>query len=217
MRLSLLISILAAMSCSSFAGPTNVVESCPMSVKVEARPNSKGFACRASITITNNHDFPVWFVMASYANDLLPYDGRLISSEWPKNIFEAMAFDEGRGRVVIVTYYGTNDFNAILLPAGGQMVYDGFMFSSGSEPPRFVDVWEVKRLLVNGKTPVQDWMPFSLESSKDAYISDRVYSGRQTSLNFIHDSTPGAKPYPSEKVEYVKAEALRKYVVPLPE
>jgi len=139
MRSSLLIFIAIATLCSAAAGVTNVVTTCPMSVKVESRPNSKGFCCRTSITITNSHDFPVWYVMSWAANDLLPYDGRLNSSEWPTNKFEAMAHDEGHGRVIIVTFYGTNDFNAILLPPRGQFYSMDSIFFSGREPPRFID------------------------------------------------------------------------------
>jgi hypothetical protein len=207
------------MACSVAEGATNAVTTCPLSVKVQSRSVGKGFHCRASITITNTHDFPVWFVMAGAANNQLPYDGRLRNgSGWHTNdLFDAEAYDEGHGRVIIVSYYGTNAFMAILLPTRGQMRFDGFMFYSGTEPPRFVDFWEVKQLLVNGKTSLQDWMPFALDSSKDAHISGRIYSGQQVSLNFMHDNTAGAKPYPSEKVEYVKADVLEKYIVPLPE
>jgi hypothetical protein len=173
MRLSLLISLAIAIVGLTAAAATGLITTCPMSVKVESRSVGKGFHCRASVTITNSHDFPVWFVMAWAANELLPYDGTLGNgSGWRTNdLFEASAYDEGHGRVIIVSYYGTNDFKAILLPPRGQMRFEGFMFFSGREPPRFVDFWEVKRLLVNGKTSLQDWMPFSLESSKDTYIS----------------------------------------------
>jgi hypothetical protein len=67
----------------------------------------------------------------------------------------------------------------------------------------------VSRLLVNGKTPLEDWIPYDVKSSRETVIEDRLYSGEQTILTWRHENhTKDPKPYPKEPVSIVVADKI---------
>jgi hypothetical protein len=73
----------------------------------------------------------------------------------------------------------------------------------------------VHSLKVNNKTPLEEWFPFSVENAKSAEVLGRIYSEKQKNLDFLHDHTPNAKPYPAEKVTSIKADPIERFVIDL--
>jgi len=193
----------------STAGP-------PVQVRVKSRAEGKGYFCTVALALENRHDFPVWFVFADAGNQLLRYDGKFSADDrYGKVPFEASEYNEGKGSAIFVNCFGDDGFLAVLLPAQGHFHFGGFSVEGGT-PLRFFDVWEVKSLKVNGKTPLQQWLPYPVSSSPSVGIAGGMYSGQQDNLKWLHERTPDAKPYPDEEVKTVIAEPIGRYVMPLP-
>ena len=213
----ILLAVLGTLMAVGTAAETPVaIDSSPIQVKVKGRTRGKNFVCDVDLAIENRHDFPVWFVFGYWGNELLPYDGDFSSKYEGERPFDAAEYDEGKGRIVIVSHNGKDLFKAIFLPSRAKLHWGDFVIEDHASL-RFLDVWEVSSLKVNGKMPLEDWFPFSISSSKSAEVLGRMYSGKQKYLDWYHDQSRDAKPYPAEKVVSVKAIPIRRYVLDLPE
>jgi hypothetical protein len=189
----------------------------PFEFRVTERYEGKGDSLSAAVKLRNRHDHPVWFVYAGHGNVLLPYNGKCKpSSSFSEVPFEAEAYEEGKGKAVIVSVYGENSFHAVLLPPKATFSFVGFFIHSRG-PARFLDLWEVKSIRVNDKTPLEEWMPFDIASSESVTIAGRMGSGKQKVLGWHHRQQPNPKPYPDEKITTVNLEPIARYIVPLPD
>ena len=128
----------------------------------------------------------MWFVFAYWGNELLRHDGSFSSDQNIRRIpaednirripFEASEYNEGQGSAIIVRHHGNDLFAAIRLPSKGRFHFAGFVVMAET-PIRFVDVWEVRSLKVNGTTPLEQWLPDGVTSSATVEISGRTHSG----------------------------------------
>ena len=188
------------------------------SIEVKSRGEGKGFGCMVTLTLTNRHDFPEWVMLSYWANEKLTANGKFLSTTNSERPLQAEEYNAGTNRLVIVKHFGmgfgTNDFKAILMPARGSVAIEDFRLWSGRKTPQFFDVGEAKDLLVNGKTPLQEWLPYAVDSSPNVNILGG--NGASSSLDYKHDNTPGAKPFPAETVRFVQAVSFRHQKVFLP-
>ena len=228
-RLGITIAAAAVAAATVFTAVEGRCEEDSLKAKVTGREKGKGYFCTVDLTLENKRDEPVWFLI-SWGNKLLRYDGKFLGrgGDWKdpfgekavifnaETAFDGSEYSEGNGIAIIVDYYGKDDFQAILLPPKAHFHFAGFVIMS-PDPARFIDVWEVKSLKVNDKTPLEKCLPYSLMSSKSVEIAGRTGSGKQMSLKSRHSQMPHAKPYPDEEVKTVVAEPIRRHVVPLPE
>jgi hypothetical protein len=211
--------LLVASSIAAIANAASAVSSPGDGVRIGVKEHYGSLheqSCIVDLTLTNNHDFPVWFVL-SHGNRLLPYDGTFAGrGKHSKIPFKADEYNEGKGSAICVYSFTDDYFNAFLLPPRGRLHFAGFVITD-FHPLRFVDVWEVKSLKVNGKTNLEEWLPYPVMSSKTVEIAGSLESGRQQVLGVWSKKDPKAKPYPDEKPETLKADPIRRQVIPLPE
>ena len=143
----------------------------PIQAKVKDRGQGKGCYLTVDLKLANNRGAPVWFVSALRGNQLLRHDGTFSGEYDIRDIaFQADVYDEGSGAAILVNHFGKDSFRAILVPAEGRFHFGGYVIDAQS-PIRFVDVWEVRSLKVNGKTSLEDWLPYDVMSSASVEIS----------------------------------------------
>jgi hypothetical protein len=173
------------------------------------------YGCTASISFTNTHARPIWFIMPSFANERFRETGIFnANTNWSNTSrLGADSYDQGHGQVVLVNLYTEDGFRAVLLPARGYVSFAKLVFES-REPCRAVDLWEADALLVNGTTPLQDWLPYQVVSSQEVCLSESLNSGLKV-LGYEYEV--GLKRYPTEQIRFLEAHSVARYVVPLPE
>ncbi|HEY7215920.1 MAG TPA: hypothetical protein VIC28_14940, partial [Thermoanaerobaculia bacterium] len=77
-------------------------------------------------------------------------------------------------------------------------------------------VIESRELKVNGKTPLEKWLPFgATNGEKVKVVGSTTVNGAWKSLDWDGKSLGSRENYPKEKVEEVKAEGFRSWTVRL--
>lgn len=66
---------------------------------------------------------------------------------------------------------------------------------------------------MNGKTRVEEWLPYSVMSDRLVHIE--YGAAKATSLNWDRSISDYRKDFPKEKVEFVTAHAIGKWFVPV--
>ena len=64
----------------------------------------------------------------------------------------------------------SESFNAVLLPARGEVVFEGYEVMTFGETLEGLEVSEVGAILVNGETPLERWLPYPTISASRAII-----------------------------------------------
>ena len=168
-----------------------------------------------ALSLTNEHDFPVWFVVAYWGNQALPSDGVYRLGDWHDKPFEAAAYDDGKGRAVVVGYFGSDGFNALLFPPHARITFENWVVDANT-PVHEWEVCQAKSLLVNGKTPLEQWLPYDVHSDRQAVISSGLHSANWRSLDFELERTGKSAAYPAGQIHFVKAELLGCFTLPAP-
>jgi hypothetical protein len=236
--------MMASLVAGAQAGET--LEKDPVAAKVVKRNltnKNQLHECIVDLSLSNDHDFPVWFIISS-GNELLPHDGSFASrrehwedpfsarSELSKKariVFEATRYNEGSGEAVVVRYGGNDGFRAVLLPATGRLHLARFKVTT-RDPPRFIDVWEAKSIIVNRANRLEQFLPFTVMSSKATEIGGDPAKPQPARTpvegNPFHDPTVVPVDWPrqgaaasrgDQEITSVVVDALRRHVVPLPE
>lgn len=199
------ITLLTIVCSGAIADPANEPG---VSVTLLDRQHGKGHWANVDLVASNPTDQPAWLVLGYFSNERLPETGTFRSGLESKRAFEASEYKEQKGSGIIINHYGTDHFKAIYLPAKGKVQFKKFVLEDG-DPVREHDFMIVSRLLVNGTTPLEDWMPYEVKSSRDAVIEGRLFSGDQKILSWQHENvTKDPKPYPKEPVSIVVAEKI---------
>jgi len=177
-----------------------------VSITLLERYKGKGHGATVDLIATNPTEQAAWLVIGYFSNERLPKTGNFLSGRKNKEAFEASEYKEEKGSGIIVNHYGKDHFKAIFLPAKGSIRFKKFVLEDG----KFIREHEfmiVSRLLVNGKTPLEDWMPYDVKSSRETVIEGRLYSGDQEILSWHHENTTkDPKPYPKEPVRSIAVE-----------
>ncbi len=108
---------------------------------------------------------PRW-LLVSFSRELrLPKDGMFTADpEGGLPFFVLEVKDENKNRAVMVGFLGEPRFTAFYLPATAKVIFDDFEFPSVEDLAE-LDWLEAKTLLVNGKTPLEKWLPVPLQST----------------------------------------------------
>jgi len=141
--------------------------------RVPSKPPATNFYLK--LTLRNPADRPRWFVLPYFGND------RLISETIhfyarPVNDppFSSSRYQGRSGDAVIVGCFGSKSaaesFNAFLLPPRSEMVFEEYEMMTFGEVLERLEVLEVSTILVNGKTPLEKWLPYSLASGTHVFI-----------------------------------------------
>ncbi|HJP93504.1 MAG TPA: hypothetical protein VJ875_16210 [Pyrinomonadaceae bacterium] len=165
------------------------------------------------LRLVNRRSDPTWFLLRD--DNPLESSGQFACYKDEKHCFSAMQWSENAsqhaGRVIVICFLGRNSFRAVRVPPRAEVIMGHYIINT-AEPVSDFDVWEVESLLVNGKTPLQDWLPYEVMSDRIVHISERP---KQTSLDWDRTLKNYRQDYPNEKVEFVTANAIRKWLIPV--
>lgn len=217
MKPYILLIVVLALLCVNTNASADEKAASPIRIEVKERKEGRSWHCILDLTLANNHDFSIWFVFAYRGDTLLRHDGNFSAEYDIRAIpFDSTEYNEGKGSAIIVNHYGKDSFRAIQLPARGRFHFGGFVVDS-SGPIRFLDVWEVRSLMVNGVSPLQKWLPYSVTSSDSVEISAGMLSREPRIVSWDRKTSSNFTSYPDELAKTIKADVIRRHLIQLPE
>jgi uncharacterized protein (TIGR03067 family) len=182
--------------------------------KQDGKPPVRTF--HVGLVLRNRRDEPVWFVLPYYGDEPLPADGKFKNTGGFERPLEADDYDGdrfgGQGKAVRVRFLG-DGFYAFRLPAAGSLAIADYPIHCWSDIRR-VEVWEVADLRVNGRTPLEDWLPFKTLGTSHTLIP---FWTKANGLDWDPARSQPRTDYPKERVDFVTARVLKKWEVPLRE
>lgn len=185
---------------------------CPASVKViKTAPSKPPFTFNhLEVQLRNRQSKAIWLLLRH--RESFPPGGRFECEKFEKHCFSSLQlWDGGRkeqGKVVVISFLGVETFRAIRIPAGADIILGNYIMTTREAVSDF-EVWEVDSLQVNGKTPLEEWLPFPVMSDRIVHIGDRQ---KQQNLDLDQNTNKKREDYPDEKVEFVTAHAIRKWL-----
>lgn len=164
------------------------------------------------LTLVNQQDKPVWFVLPYSGDKPLPEKGIFSSKNWDRKPFGGKGFEGEGGSAVEVSMYGGDGFKAFRLPANGRLELDGYTIDAWKDIDG-VWVMEARELKVNGKTPLEKWLPYATTSSEKVKVGSKQLNWDWKNLDWDAKKSASRDDYPKEQVEEVKAEEFRSWTV----
>jgi hypothetical protein len=144
----------------------------------------------------------------------LPKTGVFPNKNWDGQPFGGKRCDDEGGSAVEIRMYGGNGFKAFHVPVKGQLELDGYQIETLKDVKE-VTVFEARQLKVNGKTPLDKWLPYKSTSSKKVKVASIALNTEWKNLDWDAENLRERDDYPKEKVEVVKAEGLRRWIIRL--
>jgi len=109
-------------------------------------------------------------------------------------------------------------FTAFFLPPQSTVIIENYMFRIREKAlDQEFEVWEVEQLLVNGKTPIDDWISYDLLCSGNVHLmneafGEHLFIDRQIKQWNILDDHPERR-LPKGEDAYVQATGIRKHSI----
>jgi hypothetical protein len=185
---------------------------CEVSIvsKVPSKPPANNFYVK--LTLRNPADKPRWFVLPYFGNDRLKSDTIRFYARPANDVpFSSSRYKGRDGDAVIVGCFGSNSaaesFNAFLLPPRSEVAFEEFEIMTFGDSLEGVEVLEVSTILVNGKTPLEKWLPYSLASGTHAFIPK---VGDREMLDFDRKTYKKRTDYPNDPAKAVVFKDLRR-------
>jgi hypothetical protein len=178
--------------------------------KVPSKPPANNFYLK--LTLRNPADKPRWFVLPYFGNDRLKSDTiRFYDRPASDPPFSSSRYRGRGGDAVIVGCFGSKSsaesFNAVLLPPRSEVVFEDYEVMTFGEVLEGLEVSEASTILVNGKTPLEKWLPYPLASGNHAIIP----KGRDRQLlDFDPKTYKKRTDYPNDPAKSVLFKAVRK-------
>jgi WD40 repeat protein len=168
------------------------------------------------LELTNPRDRPVWLLLGYYGDQPLNPDAKFATdSDGSPQTITGMFFDgdknKGWGKVIELHAGGDKGFRAILLPPRATIRFDNYAISAWNAV-NTIQVWEASDLAVNGKTPLQNWLPYAAMSDQKARIAPNTDG---TNLDWDAKASKSRTDYLNEKITSIDAAVLKKWVVPI--
>lgn len=171
-----------------------------VSMKLIERDVGKGHFATVDLVISNPTDKALWLVLPNCYNSRFPESGKFLASSEFKESFEARKFTEKGKSAVIVKFFGDEPFDALLIPAKGKVRFTRYLLIEGRHPVKELNLIFTSGILVNGKTPLEKWLPYEVKSKDKVIIETPLYSGDSEILSsdLIYESDKK-----KEKVHFV--------------
>jgi hypothetical protein len=150
-----------------------------------------------------------------WGEDALPKSGVFANKDWEGQPFGGKGYKGAGGSAVEVSMYGGKGFHAFRLPAKGRLELDGYSIETNKDISG-ATVWEVQQLKVNGKTPLEKWLPYDTTCGKKVKIGWEMLTVDWKNLDWDREKLGSREDYPKEKVEDVRAEGIRSWSIKLP-
>ncbi|WP_254508554.1 hypothetical protein [Anatilimnocola floriformis] len=164
------------------------------------------------LTIENKQERPTWIVLPYWGERSLPAKGIFPLDEHDGPGFGGKGFVGEGGSAVEVLMYGGEGFRAFRLPGKGSLQLDGYEIESWKEIDA-IDVIEARELKVNGKTPLEKWLPYATTSDAKVKVGSQQLNVDWKNLDWDAKKSKSRTDYPTEKVEKVVAEDFRVFKV----
>ncbi|VTR96105.1 sigma-70 family rna polymerase sigma factor : RNA polymerase sigma factor, sigma-70 family OS=Singulisphaera acidiphila (strain ATCC BAA-1392 / DSM 18658 / VKM B-2454 / MOB10) GN=Sinac_6419 PE=4 SV=1: Sigma70_r2: Sigma70_r4_2 [Gemmata massiliana] len=166
-----------------------------------------------SLELTNTRSEPVWLLIRYSGDKPLPESGKFLATENIPQAFVGDRYAIAKGsetsEVVRVSFIG--GFQAFYLAPESTVRFDRYPIECWKDVDQ-IEVWEVPALRVNGNTVLEEWLPYRTKSD----INVRVPADAPaTNLDWDARTAKSRTDYPKERVEFVRAEPVRKWLLPI--
>lgn len=173
---------------------------------------------KVRLHIKNRQSFPMWYIIPTYGETTLPEAGHFETAEhkleeaFSGKVYEGYVGEDSVGKVVELAFNGSyqSAFKAFYLPSGASITFRNYAISSWEQLSSF-ELWGAKHLLVNGKQPLQEWMPYQLLSDGNLV----VHCAANEPCAFREISEGIRSVTPKNKVSFVQAKTFKKHTVTL--
>lgn len=193
--------------------PTRVkVRPAPATIRMRgeqvSKPPSRTFL--VDLTLTNRQAHETWFLIQYSASEALSRSGRFSTvGSFPVPL-EGKQWSEGAARAVLIQCYGTPSFKALRLPPRSTLHLRRYDVDSRGELTQ-LEVFEASALLVNGRTPLERWLPYKTLSAPGRVDCSRDWKN----LAWDHKRNVNRTDYPKEKINFVQARVTGRWTVPV--
>lgn len=166
------------------------------------------------IEFRSRRDNYTWLLVRSDADKPLSESGEFRSDPMFDTAISGFEYPgQSNGQVVVVQFFGKAGFRAIRPPEKGSINFGVFTQLSRLDVSQF-EVWEVRSLLVNGETPLEEWLPYDSGSVSTARpLNDQNNNGRSLRFGTNSDTNTQTTHDPKE-IKFVVAQGVRKWNVP---
>ena len=182
---------------------------------VEKRGMKPPLRCfHVQLSIKNTHKHPVWYITRYWGDHPLAKDNSFKAiNPWKRgyeihNAYNGDRFG-GKGKFRTTHFIGADppgkdqhSFVAFRLPAGGVLKHDFFPIESWSDISS-IEIWEASSLQVNGKRPLEEWLPYQVTSSVETHITKKAYWEVMHSGAFQWKDGMSTADYPKEQVTFI--------------
>lgn len=161
----------------------------------------KGVRSYCNMRFENPRDTEVWILFPIGGDNRLPADGILKIHDPRVLPISSRRYFGKDGDIVLVCV--DEEFYALRIPAKGcveALRFTRFSFDALVD----IEVMETEQLLVNGKTPVEEWIPYPTISGKNVTIDFEETADADLNKDPQLPKKVAAK-YPNETVESVRA------------
>ena len=149
-----------------------------VSLKLIERDVGKGHFATVDLVISNPTDKALWLVLPNCYNSRFPESGKFAPDyNTFKEQFGASKFTEKGKSAVIVHFYGEDFFDALMIPANGNVRFARYLLVEGPHPVKELNLMFTSDILVNGKSPLEEWLPYEVKSNDKVVIETHLYSG----------------------------------------
>jgi hypothetical protein len=168
-----------------------------------------------NLSITNNSDSLRWYLFPMDLEDSLKADGNFKAySSWTTGDLCGRKYPDSitKYQIIDIEFLSPDAFVAICIPPKSSMTFENYMMdSNGDSLFHEAEVWEVKNLMVNGKTPLNKWMPYDVVCSKNVHVKAKYGSGWEWSNpDWDRNTNKSRTDYPKENVTFIQAVGINK-------
>jgi len=170
-----------------------------------------------NLTIYNLHDSLRWYLFPYDLNDSLTGNGIFKANEpWENDYIIGKKFPENDTsfKAVEIVFIGVDGFKAFCLPAKSKMQFNYYVFESwGDSIYSSVPCYEVKEMLVNGKTALNKWLPYNVVCSRNIRIKSNDAINHWENLDWDSNTHSARTDYPNEPIKFIEAAGINKMVI----
>ena len=117
--------------------------------------------------------------------------------------------------IVDVEFFGADGFIAFCLPPKSTIEIENYVLESwGDTLFSKIECWEVRKLMVNGKTPFNKWLPYEVICSPNAHL--KLHSENSSdwqNLDWNSKTNASRTDYPKDIVTHIQASGIKKIQV----
>jgi hypothetical protein len=180
-----------------------------------SRPTKASRAYTVRLTLKNQQEKPVWFVLPYWGDEKLPENGVFLNKEWDRLPFGGHGYDGEGGSATHIFMYGGCGFKAFQLPPGGSLGLSRYRFDGAKDFNQLV-IMQVLDLKVNGTTSLDKWLPYATICSKQVKVSEDTMRIYWKNLDWDGKTNRERDDYPMEEVREVRADGIRYWTITLP-